>query len=982
MPAATRSCPACHTPLPEEAHFCLNCGAATPTDPDAPARTAATGAVEVDRVRAALANRYRIERVIGEGGMATVYLAEDLKHHRQVALKVMRSELAATVGAERFLREIEIAARLSHPHILPVHDSGEATGFLFYVMPYVEGESLRERLLRQSQLPADEAVRLAREVAEALGYAHKRGIIHRDIKPGNILLSEGHALVMDFGIARAVEGGEALTQTGLAVGTPQYMSPEQALGSREVDARTDVYAVGGVLYEMLAGEPPFAGPTPQAVLTRSLTEDPRPLRATRAGLPESVERVVQQAMSTSPADRYQTGGELAEALGGALDMVRSGATTPTVAVAGPAPTRVAAFFGLSAAGVLAVVYAVLRQLGLPPWMFALAVGLMVAGLPIMVLTGREERRRLAGAAGGGIKRLLTWRNAIGGGVLAIAFWAVVATAMVVRRPEAAVGGEAVRLAVLPFENRGGSDDDYFVEGIADEIRGKLLNVPGFAVIARSSSAQYRGSSTPLPDIGQELGADYLLTATVRWAKGTGGADRVQVVPELVDVRTGDVAWQQSFDAALTDVFQVQSDIAVRVAGALNVALGASEERDLAARPTENLAAYDAYLKGEEARQSGGQIALRQAVNSFEQAVALDSTFALAWARLSAVQSDIYFQTPTPEAAAAARSAADRALALAPEAPESHLAMGSYLRDVLFDFGRAREQFEEGLRIAPNDVGLLIGSAMNERSLGRSESQLALLRRAQTLDPRSASAQGALATALIWLRRYPEALEATDRALALNTTSVSLLENKAMIYLAQGDLPGARAVLQSAPPEIEPTRLVAFVAATWDLFWLLDDEQQRLLLRLSPGAFDDERSGWALALAATHHLRGNVEQSRAYGDSARLALEALLLATPDDNYLLALNAVALVYAGRGEEAIRSGERSVELLPIAKDAFSGAYNQHELARVYAILGDAEKTLDQLEALLATPYFLSGAWLRIDPTFAFLKGHPRFERLVAGS
>ena len=243
MTTASRACPACHTPLPDEAHFCLHCGTATPTEPGVPPRTASTDVGEIARVRRALAGRgYTIERVLGEGGMATVYLATDVKHRRQVAVKVMRPELAATLGAERFLREVEIAAQLSHPHILPVHDSGDAEGVLYYVMPYVEGESLHDRIKRETQLPVDEALRIAREVGEALAFAHGRRIVHRDIKPANIMISAGHALVADFAIARAVGGGAAITQTGFAVGTPQYMSPEQASGSEAVDGRSDIFA--------------------------------------------------------------------------------------------------------------------------------------------------------------------------------------------------------------------------------------------------------------------------------------------------------------------------------------------------------------------------------------------------------------------------------------------------------------------------------------------------------------------------------------------------------------------------------------------------------------------------------------------------------------------------------------------------------------------------------------------------------------------
>ena len=255
----------------------------------------------------ALRDRYAIERELGRGGMATVYLAEDLRHHRQVAIKVLRPELAATLGPERFLREIQIAARLRHPHIVPLYDSGEADGLLYYVMPYVEGESLRDRLRRERQLPVNEALGIAREVADALAHAHERELIHRDIKPENILLEGGHALVADFGIARAVGSAatkDLTTATGLAIGTPAYMSPEQALGDTAVDARSDVYALGCVLYEMLAGEPPYTGPTPQAIMARRLSEPVRSLRTVRDTVPEQLEQAVMRALARVPADRF------------------------------------------------------------------------------------------------------------------------------------------------------------------------------------------------------------------------------------------------------------------------------------------------------------------------------------------------------------------------------------------------------------------------------------------------------------------------------------------------------------------------------------------------------------------------------------------------------------------------------------------------------------------------------------------------------
>jgi tRNA A-37 threonylcarbamoyl transferase component Bud32/tetratricopeptide (TPR) repeat protein len=282
----------------------------------------------VAQLSQALADRYRIEREIGRGGMATVYLAHDLKHERQVAIKILKPELAASIGPERFLREIAITAQLDHPHILSLLDSGSAgpEPILYYVMPLVEGESLRDRLDRERQLPLAEAIQITREVAGALAYAHSRGVIHRDIKPENILLSNGHARVADFGIARAVATADSrrLTETGMAIGTPAYMSPEQATGGQHVDARSDIYALGCVLYEMIAGEPPFDGPTPQAILARALTESPRPLDVIRPGLPRSLETIIHRATARVPADRFQSGSQFAAELERLADRITQG----------------------------------------------------------------------------------------------------------------------------------------------------------------------------------------------------------------------------------------------------------------------------------------------------------------------------------------------------------------------------------------------------------------------------------------------------------------------------------------------------------------------------------------------------------------------------------------------------------------------------------------------------------------------------------
>jgi TolB-like protein/Flp pilus assembly protein TadD len=544
-------------------------------------------------------------------------------------------------------------------------------------------------------------------------------------------------------------------------------------------------------------------------------------------------------------------------------------------------------------------------------------------------------------------------------------------------------GEAKVLAVLPFENLGGPEDEYFADGITDEVRGKLSAVPGLHVIASGSAGQYKHTTKPPQQIGRELGADYLLVGKIRWEKRAGGASRVRVSPELVEVAPGTAAttkWQQPFDAALTDVFQVQADIASRVAQALDVAIGAGQREALAEKPTANLAAYDAFLKGEGAGIGSDVPSQRRAIGFFEQAVALDSTFAQAWAHLARAHSLVYYLgAPTAGDAEAARVAAERAVALAPGRSDGHLAIGFYHHLVQGDLARAVSAYETGLHLAPEDANLLAALARAEMSLGRFDSALDHFQRAQALDPRSGNIAWRLATELLWMRRYPEALEAVQRGLAVAPNNLDLLEIRAMTSLAQGDLAGARAFVRQVPAGVEPTAFVAYFGTYWDLYWVLDDPQQQLLLRLTPSAFDNDRAIWGLVLAQTYAHRGDPAHARAYADSARAAIEQHLQATPDDPSQLINLGLALAYAGRKDEAIREAKRCVARLPITKDARDGAYFQHQLVRVYVLVGERDKALDQLEPLLKMPYYLSPGWLRIDPTFAPLRGNPRFEKLT---
>ena len=868
-----------------------------------------------------LRDRYVLQRELGRGGMATVYLARDLRHDRPVALKVLLPEPAASLGPDRFQREIKLAARLQHPHILTVHDSGEAAGHLWFTMPYVEGESLRDRLRRERQLPVDEALRITREAALALDYAHQEGVVHRDIKPENLLLTkDGSTLVADFGIARVLGADEHLTQTGSSTGTPAYMSPEQASGDKPVDARTDEYSLGCVLYEMLAGEPPFTGSTAWAIIAKWFTEPVPSVRARRPDVSEDVDLAIQRALAQSAADRFATMAEFLRALQGAPT-----GFTPVPPPVLPAP---------AAAG----------RWRVPVAAVMLGLGVLVAAA---LFASHRTHARASESAGPKL------------------------------------------LAVLPFENLGDSADAYFADGVTEAVRGKLSRLVGLDVIARGSSNQYRHTTKAPQEIARELGADYLLTATVRWEKAPGGGSRVRVTPELVDVGPGRAPrtrWQDSFDASLTDVFQVQADIATTVAGALNMVLGDSARRDLATQPTHNLAAYDAFLKGEAASQSMGvslPSSLRPAIGFYEQAVALDSAFVPAWAQLAWARSLLYVNgTPTPELAAQARHAAERAQALGPDRPDGPQALGTYYAFVVGDNRQALAAYEAGLKLAPNNVDLLGMVASTEQHLGRWDAALTHLAKAGALDPRSANTPRRTGTALLWLRRYPEAQAALDRALTLAPTNLPVIAFKTTVALAQGDLTGARAVIRTALTTFEPGALIASLAYYWDLYWALDDAQQQQLLALPPSDFDDDRAAWALVRAETEHLRGHPAEARAYADTARLAFQEQLRAAPQDPQRHAYRGLALAYLGRKAEAIQEGERGVALMPISRDAYLGAYVQHQLVRIYLLVGEPEKALDQLEPLLRMPFYLSPGWLRIDPTFAPLKGNPRFERLVNGT
>ena len=523
-----------------------------------------------DRLAAALADRYRIERELGQGGMATVYLAEDLKHHRRVAVKVLRPDLAATLGAERFLREIEVAARLQHPHILGVLDSGEADGFFYYVMPYVEGETLRDRLARTGELPVHDAVRLLGEIAEALAVAHAGGVVHRDIKPENILLSGRHALVMDFGVAKAVteaSGRQELTTAGVALGTPAYMAPEQASADPHMDGRVDIYAIGVMGYEMLSGYPPFHGLNPQQTLAAHVMREPTPLGTQRTGLSPALEAVIMRCLAKRPADRFQTAGELMSALEPLA--TPSGGMTPT----STQPVR--------------------------------------AHVPAR--TG--GRGKLVAMAGGAVAvaaiALFAWRPWSG---------------------PAARTLDPNLVAVLPFRVAGADPAvQYLRQGMLDLLQAKLTGEGGpRSADARSVLAAVRDAGgtddQDLPADGvtrvaRSIGAGRVLQGSI-----VGPGDHLVIAATLLEMPGGRTLAQATVTGPTDSLFPMVDRLTAQV-----LALGAgARSSQLSALTTTSLDALRAYLDGVAAFRRS---AYQAAVPALEKAVQLDSTFALALSAL-------------------------------------------------------------------------------------------------------------------------------------------------------------------------------------------------------------------------------------------------------------------------------------------------------------------------------------------------------------
>ncbi len=663
-----------------------------------------------ERLATALRDRYDVGRELGTGGMATVYLARDLKHGRDVAIKVLRPELAESLGRGRFVREIGLAARLNHPHILPLHDSGEADGFLYFVMPVMEGQTLRERLRQEVHLSVESAVRIATEVADALDYAHRNDVVHRDIKPENILLHEGHAVVADFGIGRAVVAAASesatFTQIGVTVGTPAYMSPEQAAGD-ELDGRSDLFALGCVLYEMLTGEAAFTGATAQAVIARRFVHTPPEVSSMRPSVPPALSQTVARLLSKDAADRHATGAQVIASL-----------TSAPVAVQ-PAPPRAA---------------------------------------------------------------------------------------------------DDTSIAVLPFASLSRDpDDEFFADGVTEEILNALAQIPMLRVAGRSSAFSFKGKNEDLRTVGAKLNVATILEGTIRRA-----GNRLRVTAQLSKVSDGYQLWSERYDRVAEDVFAVQDEIASAIAGKLRLTLANDASGRTARAPTQHIGAYELYLKGRALLYQRGR-SIPKARECFEQAVALDPNYAQAWAGMADAYTTAGYSgfAPGAEVMPQAMDAARRALTLDPDLAEAHNALACATLVWERDYELAELEFKRALELNPNyaqaqawyglfflqwtcgrerEAYVILEAAVRNDPLssymhvihgfadvvsGKYEEAVAHGRRGVELDPKSYLAQWVLMEALSNGGHYAEAVERAESALAISGNHIWALSGLARVYAQWG-----------------------------------------------------------------------------------------------------------------------------------------------------------------------------------------------------
>jgi serine/threonine protein kinase/cytochrome c-type biogenesis protein CcmH/NrfG len=856
---------------------------------------------------------YELLEEVGRGGQGVVFRARQKSLNRTVALKVISlGQWASKAHLKRFRLEAEAAARLEHPGIVPIHEVGERDGSCYFSMGFVEGGQLDE-VVRRTPMSIRQAAELIAKVARTVHYAHEHGIVHRDIKPGNILLDQkGEPHLTDFGLARLVESESSVTHTLEVLGTPSYMAPEQAVGNNAaVSSVTDVYGLGAVLYQLLTGQPPFAGGTTYETIKLLLDTEPRQPRLLNPKVDRDLSTICLKCLEKDPKRRYSS------ALALAQDLEHWLKHEPILARHAGIFTRGKKWVRRNPTS-------------------ALLVASLVA---------------LAAAAG-----WIVWKSEL------------------IRQPL------ATGIAVLPFENLSEQkEDSAFADGVQDDILTKLARIADLKVISRTSVMDYRGKRN-VRQIGNDLRVSHVLEGSIR-RTGT----HLRLNAQLINARTDTHVWAEQYDRDLNDLFAIQAEIAQKVAGQLHAKIAPAEKLTIERKPTNNSAAYDAYLRGR--AFTGGSALDRStlegaAIRSYQEAVKLDPNFVLAWAYLSCEQSRSYWMgriDQSPAELAAAKNSLDHALALDPNLPETHLALGYYRYYGEGDFTGALAEFQQAEKSLPNGVDAILAIALSQRRVGHWDEAIDGFRRAIELDPRNLDCSHTLAVTYICLRRFPEAIATADRVLVFEPTNRGALSGKVWALWATGDLKSVEPLL--ANPGVD-----SFMRGTQALFQrryaaAIEIVSSALAAETKPDVRSDDEK---LLLGLSQQRAGDVAAARAtYQNLARDFQRKLEKVAPGSFAGAWLHAdLGQAYAGLGEaaSAVAEGQKAMAIYPSSKDPFQGPDEEEIMARIYALLGDADHAIPMLIRLLQTPYSfpITPALLRLDPVWDPLRSDPAFQQL----
>ena len=871
---------------------------------------------------------YELLEEIGRGGQGVVFRARQKSLNRTVALKIIGlGQWGSKAHLTRFRREAEAAASLDHPGIVPIYEVGERDGSCYFSMKFVEGGQLDE-VVRRAPISIRNAAELIAKVARTVHYAHEHGILHRDIKPGNVLLDvKGEPHLTDFGLARLVESESTVTRTMEVMGTPSYMAPEQAVGNNAaVSSVTDVYGLGAVLYQLLTGHPPFAGGTSYETIKLLLDSEPRPPRLLNPKIDRDLSTICLKCLEKDPQRRYSSALALAEDLERWLkhEPIRARRTGP-------------------------------------------------------VTRGRKWVRRNPTSAVMGAFLL----------ILVVAVGAMIWKSELVRRPV------TTGIAVLPFENLSEQKENAaFADGVQDDILTKLAKIADLKVISRTSVMNYRGKRN-VRQIGDALRVSHVLEGSVR----RSGA-RLHMNAQLIDTRTDTHVWAEQYDRDLNDLFAIQSEIAQKVAAHLQAKLSASEKASVEERPTQDLVAYDFYVRAvslidnAQTPSQANFVNRSEAVELLNKAVARDPNFFLAYCQLAFVHDLVYQQEidHTPARLALAKSAIDSAFRLRSDSGEAHLALGWHLYWGYSEYARARAELALAQQSLPNNPRVYELAGLIDRREGRWAEATHDLERACEIDPRNIPYLITLATTYLWLHDYDQMARVIDRIIAVQPDRSRPRIIRAGIEVdRRANTRPLRAAIEKAlanePGSAEDPFVTGYrlnLALCDRALDAADSIAAALPLKhtLDAGFNEGSRDFWLGVIA---RLKGDAVAARAAFMRARADLEEEIRVHPDDLGLLSRLGLIDAALGRKEEALREGRRALELVPIAQEAMFGSCpNEVCVTRSFVMIcawaGERELALKQLEVVTKVPGGPSYGELRLDPMWDPLRGDPRFEKIVA--